>query len=178
MLSIQNITYRVGGRTLLDNVSVNIPAGRRVGLVGPQWCREIHAFQDYLRDIAADGGDISFIKGASLGMVRRICPTMKPLFSMSCSTATLSVQPFWRKPRRSEDPERMSYIYDRLNEISAYDAPSRAASILAGLVSAKWRGRADFILLRRLARTRGFWRLCCSGSRMCCCSMSRRPSRF
>ena len=35
MLSIQNISYRIAGRTLLDNVSVNIPSGHRVGFVGP-----------------------------------------------------------------------------------------------------------------------------------------------
>jgi ATP-binding cassette subfamily F protein 3 len=33
----------------------------------------------------------------------------------------------------TEDIDRIGYIYERLTEINAYDAPSRAASILAGL---------------------------------------------
>jgi len=73
MLSIQNITYRVGGRTLLDNVSVNIrPGGAWAG--GPQWCRKSTLFRLSPATSRADGGDISFIKGASLGMVRQDLP--------------------------------------------------------------------------------------------------------
>ena len=36
MLSIQGISYRIAGRSLLDNVSLNIPAGRRRGR-GAAW---------------------------------------------------------------------------------------------------------------------------------------------
>src|SRR5580692_5133921 len=74
MLSIQNLTYRVGGRTLLDNVTVNIPAGRRVGLVGPNGAGKSTLFKIVSGDLAADGGEVSFIKGASLGMVRQDLP--------------------------------------------------------------------------------------------------------
>ena len=35
MLSISDLTYRVGGRTLLEKASLSIGAGQRVGLVGP-----------------------------------------------------------------------------------------------------------------------------------------------
>jgi len=46
-----------------------------------------------------------------------------------------------------EDPERMGYIYTRLEEIDAYDAPARAATILAGLgfdANAQLRPISDF----------------------------------
>src|SRR5215469_9602451 len=34
MLAIENITYRIAGRTILDGANARLPAGRRIGLVG------------------------------------------------------------------------------------------------------------------------------------------------
>ena len=34
MINISNLTYRISGRLLLDSVSVSIPSGHRIGLVG------------------------------------------------------------------------------------------------------------------------------------------------
>ncbi len=34
MLHINDITWRIGGRTLLDEATATIPAGHKVGLVG------------------------------------------------------------------------------------------------------------------------------------------------
>ena len=34
MLTISGLTYRIGGRLLLENASATIPAGAKVGLVG------------------------------------------------------------------------------------------------------------------------------------------------
>src|SRR5439155_1757166 len=34
MLTISGLTYRIGGRTLLNEASAQIPAGSKVGLVG------------------------------------------------------------------------------------------------------------------------------------------------
>ena len=152
MLSIQNITYRVGGRTLLDNVSVNIPAGRRVGLVGPNGAGKSTLFKIISGDIAADGGEISFIKGASLGMVRQDLPDDEtPIIDVVLNGDVERTQ-LLAEAETVEDPERMSYIYDRLNEINAYDAPSRAASILAGL------GFSDVAQSEPISSFSGGWR--------------------
>lgn len=74
MLSIQDLTYRIGGRLLLDSVSVNIPAGHRVGLVGPNGTGKSTLFRLIAGEIAPDGGEIALIKGATLGMVRQDLP--------------------------------------------------------------------------------------------------------
>lgn len=52
MLSIQNLTYRIAGRTLLDNVSVNIPAGHRVASCG-MTKREIYITVEALFEMMA-----------------------------------------------------------------------------------------------------------------------------
>ncbi|MFY9287621.1 MAG: ABC-F family ATP-binding cassette domain-containing protein [Alphaproteobacteria bacterium] len=133
MLSLQSLSYRVGGRTLLDNVSVNIPAGWRVGLVGPNGAGKTTLFKIIAGDIAADGGDVAFIKGASLGMVRQDLPDDETTILDVVLAADKERAALLKEAETTEDLDRIGYIYDRLNEIGAYDAPSRAASILAGL---------------------------------------------
>src|SRR5690242_16639382 len=34
MLAIENVTYRIAGRPILERATVRLPAGRRIGLVG------------------------------------------------------------------------------------------------------------------------------------------------
>src|SRR3982750_3076539 len=74
MLTIRNLTYRIGGRVLLENASLSIPAGRRVGLVGPNGTGKSTLFKLISGELKADGGDISLIRGASMGMVRQDLP--------------------------------------------------------------------------------------------------------
>jgi ATP-binding cassette, subfamily F, member 3 len=133
MLSLQGITYRIGSRLLLDNVSVNIPAGRRVGLVGPNGAGKTTLFKIISGELAADDGAVSFIKGANLGMVRQDMPDDEtPILDVVLSSHTERTA-LLREAEETQDLDRIGYIYERLNEINAYDAPARAAAILAGL---------------------------------------------
>jgi len=133
MLSIQELSYRVGGRTLLNNVSVNIPVGHRVGLVGPNGAGKTTLFKIISGEIAPDGGRISFIKNTTVGFVRQDLPDDEtPLIDVVLAADTERTA-LMKEAETTEDMDRIGYIYDRLNEIGAYDAPSRAASILAGL---------------------------------------------
>src|ERR1700733_7293647 len=74
MLFIQDLTYRIAGRTLLDKASLSIPAGHRVGLVGPNGTGKSTLFKLVAGELHADGGEISLLKGASMGMVRQDLP--------------------------------------------------------------------------------------------------------
>jgi ATP-binding cassette subfamily F protein 3 len=154
MLSIQGLSYSIAGRTLLNEVSLNIPAGWRVGLVGPNGAGKSTLFRLVTGELAADGGDVSFVKGATVGTVRQDIPddgTSILDVVLGADTERLALL---AEAETAEDPDRIGYIYDRLTEINAYEAPSRAASILAGLgfseaaqacpissFSGGWRGR-------------------------------------
>lgn len=152
MLVISDLTYRVGGRTLLDKTSVTIGAGHRVGLVGPNGTGKSTLFKLIAGELAADGGDISRIKGASLGWVQQDLdddgsPILELVLQSDKERAALMLE-----SETCEDPDRIGYIFERLEAISAYDAPSRAASILAGL------GFDDAMQQRPISDFSGGWR--------------------
>ncbi len=133
MLTIQNLTYRIAGRTLLEGASASIPAGHKVGLVGPNGTGKSTLFKLISGELAADGGEISLIRGAKLGMVRQDLPEDDtPLIDVVLNADTERAA-LMTEAETAHDPDRIGYIYTRLEEIGAYDAPSRAATILAGL---------------------------------------------
>ena len=133
MLSITDLTYRIAGRTLLDKVSVNIPSGHRVGLVGPNGTGKSTLFKLISGELAADGGEITLIKGATIGMVRQDLPDDDTTLIDVVLDADTERAALLKEAETAEDPERIGYIYTRLEEINAYEAPARAATILAGL---------------------------------------------
>jgi len=133
MLFINDLTYRIAGRTLLDKTSLIVPAGHRVGLVGPNGTGKSTLFKLISGELKADGGDISIIKGASMGMVRQDLPEDDtPLIDIVLAADT-ERDALFKEAETATDPDRIGHIYERLNDIGAYDAPARAATILAGL---------------------------------------------
>ncbi len=133
MLFIQDLTYRIAGRTLLDKTSLTIPAGHRVGLVGPNGTGKSTLFKLISGELHADGGEISLIKGASMGMVRQDLPDDDTTLIDIVLAADTERASLLEEAETAHDPDRIGYIYTRLDEIRAYDAPARAATILAGL---------------------------------------------
>ena len=133
MLSVQGLTYRIGGRMLLDKASFNIPTGHRVGLVGPNGSGKSTLFKLISRELAADEGEISIISNSTIGMVRQDLPDDDTTLIDIVLAADTERASLFKEAETTEDMDRIGYIYMRLDEINAYEAPSRAATILAGL---------------------------------------------
>jgi ATP-binding cassette subfamily F protein 3 len=133
MLFIKDLTYRIAGRTLLDKASLAIPAGHRIGLVGPNGTGKSTLFKLISGELQADGGDITLIRGANMGMVRQdFDHPERSLIDIVLDADTERAE-LMAEAETAEDPERIGDIYTRLAEIDAYSAPSRAATILSGL---------------------------------------------
>ncbi len=132
MLFINDLTYRIAGRTLLDKVSLTIPAGHRVGLVGPNGTGKSTLFKLISGELEADGGDVSFIKDTTIGWVRQDLPDDEtPIIDIILNSDEERRQLL--EETETAEPERLGDIYERLAEIGAYEAPARAAIILSGL---------------------------------------------
>ena len=153
MLSLKNLTYRVAGRTLLDNVSLTLSSGYRVGLIGANGTGKTTLFKLIAGELMADGGDISLIAKAKIGMVRQDLPDDDTTLIDVVLAADTERTALFNEAETCIDGERLAEIYERLGAIDAYDAPSRAAIILAGL------GFNDDAQQRPISDFSGGWRM-------------------
>src|ERR1700722_582281 len=117
MLFINDLTYRIAGRTLLDKATLSIPAGHRVGLVGPNGTGKSTLFKLISGELHADGGEITLIKGATMGMVRQDLPDDETTLIDIVLAADAERTALFAEAETASDPDRIGYIYTRLDEI-------------------------------------------------------------
>lgn len=133
MLILKNITYRIAGRTLIDQASISIPTGYRVGLVGANGTGKSTLFKLIAKELELDNGEIILVSGTKMGMVRQDIPNDETSLLDVVLAADTERAELMAEAETATDPIRISDIYMRLNDIDAYEAPTRASIILTGL---------------------------------------------
>ena len=152
MIDINNITLRIGNKTLLENASAHIADGWKVGIVGANGCGKTTLFKALLGQQETELGEINFPKDARVVTVAQEMKNIEEgVLSYVLSqdkerTALLS-----RLEKASE--EELAEIHERLNFIGAASAEGRAAAILSGL------GFANEDLSRPIKEFSGGWRM-------------------
>ena len=117
MLDINNITYRIAGRTLFDQASLSIPTGHHVGLVGNNGTGKSTLFKLIAQELQLDGGDISMMSNTQMGMVRQDIPDDDtPLIDLVLAADT-ERNDLFAELETDIDVDRMSDIYLRLADI-------------------------------------------------------------
>jgi len=132
LLTISDVTIRLGGRTLLDRADLTIEPGRRIGLVGRNGAGKSTLMRAIAGDIGLDGGDIRLAARARLGRVKQEAPEgeaslVETVLAADTERTTLLAE------ADTAAPERLAEIHERLRAIGADAAPARAATILSGL---------------------------------------------
>jgi ATP-binding cassette subfamily F protein 3 len=133
MLTISELTYRIGGRTLLAGAGAQINSGWKVGLVGRNGSGKSTLLDIILSNLQPDEGDVTLQKGLRVGSVAQETPggTTTPLeWVLAADVERASLL---EEAEHASDPHRIAEIQERLFDIDAHAAPARAASILAGL---------------------------------------------
>ncbi len=133
MLTISSLTYRIAGRTLLENASAQVPDGHRVGLVGRNGAGKSTLLSLILGELQPDGGSLDTNRGAKIGIVAQEAPggsdtPLEVVLAADTERAALLAE-----AETAEDPDRIGHIHERLLDIDAHAAPARAAQILDGL---------------------------------------------
>ncbi len=132
LLVINDVTIRLGGRTLLDRADLTIEPGRRVGLVGRNGVGKSTLLRAIAGEQPLDGGEIRLAARARLGQVRQEAPEGEaPLLAIVL--AADSERTALMAAAETAPPERLGEVHERLRAIGADAAPARAATILAGL---------------------------------------------
>ncbi|MBO6948605.1 MAG: ABC-F family ATP-binding cassette domain-containing protein [Rhodospirillales bacterium] len=133
MLSIQDITYRIAGRTLLEKASLSIERGQKLGLVGRNGTGKTTLFRLISGDIQPDDGDIQMQKGLRMGQVAQEAPSGATSLIDTVLAADKERAQLLAEAETATDPMRIAEVHTRLADIDAERAPARAARILAGL---------------------------------------------
>jgi len=159
MLQITDLTYRIAGRTLLENASASIPTGHKAGLVGPNGAGKSTLLKLLVGALVVDGGEVGMTTGARLGSVAQEMPGgSRSLIDTVLAADTerealLKEAEALESPTYDGDPMRIAFVHQRLSDIDAHRAPARAAEILAGL------GFDDAAQQRACSEFSGGWRM-------------------
>jgi ATP-binding cassette subfamily F protein 3 len=133
MLTFSDLTYRIGGRTLIEAASTQINSGWKVGLVGRNGAGKSTLFHLILGELQPDAGEIGVQKGLRVGTVEQEAPGGDATPVEMVLAADLERAALLHEAEEAHDPHRIGEIHARLLDIDAHSAPARAGIILAGL---------------------------------------------
>jgi ATP-binding cassette subfamily F protein 3 len=133
VLTIRDLTLRIAGRALLQNADLVVDPGRKVGLVGRNGAGKSTLLKAITGEIQPDGGDIRLAARARMGHVAQEAPGGPESLLETVLAADTERAALLAEAEGHPDGHRMAEIHERLIAISADSAPSRAATILAGL---------------------------------------------
>src|SRR5262249_57300849 len=74
MLTIERLTYRIGGRVLLENANLALPAGHHAGLIGRNGTGKSTLLKLIAGELHADSGEITLPTVTRIGMVAQEAP--------------------------------------------------------------------------------------------------------
>ena len=153
MLHINDLTYRIEGRTIFDKATVGIPAGHKVGFVGRNGSGKTTLLKLIAGELHPDDGSIRLPRATRIGWVTQEAPGGPDSLIEFVLAADQERHRLLQEAETAHDPERIALIHERLADIGAHAAPSRAARILAGL------GFDDAAQRRACAEFSGGWRM-------------------
>lgn len=153
MIKLENLTIRIAGRTLIENLSLSLNENHHYGLVGRNGTGKSTLFKVLLKTIHPDEGQVDIPSRIRIGHVAQETPagTLTPLdVVMAADQERLDLM---ARLEEGNEPEKMAEIYERLIAIDAFTAESRAAEILAGL------GFSEDMQHSSLSNFSGGWRM-------------------
>ena len=133
MLTINAITVRLGGRTILDRASATIRPGSHVGLIGRNGAGKSTLMKVIIGQIEADEGEIEMPKRTRLGYIAQEAPSGSATPFETVLAADIERAELMLAAEDHSDMERLGDVHERLLAIDAYGAPARASRILLGL---------------------------------------------
>ncbi|QGX98255.1 ABC transporter ATP-binding protein [Roseovarius faecimaris] len=133
MLRIDDISYSVAGRPLLENASATIPEGHKVGIVGRNGTGKTTLFRLIRGELALESGAITLPARARIGGVAQEVPSNDVSLIDTVLAADTERSALLAEADTATDGDRIAEIQMRLADIDAWSAEARAATILKGL---------------------------------------------
>ena len=132
LLRIEDLSFSIAGRALLEGAGLVVDPGRKVGLIGRNGAGKSTLLKLIAGTHAPDGGTIRLASRARLGTVAQEAPAGS-VTPAAVVLAADTERGALLAEAASAEPERLAAIHERLIAIDAESAPARAGAILAGL---------------------------------------------
>lgn len=133
MIKLENITVRIAGRTLIENLTLTLNEGHRYGLIGRNGTGKSTFFKVLLKTLHPDAGNLEIPARIKIGHVAQEAPSGPTTPLDAVMAADQERLALIKRLEEGNEPELMADIYDRLIAVDAFTAESRASEILAGL---------------------------------------------
>ena len=153
MLHINDLTFRIGARLLIDSATVALPTGAHVGLVGRNGAGKTTLFKLIRGELGSETGGVQLPKATRIGSVEQEAPGGPQSLIDFVLEADVERRDLIAESETAADPIRIAEIQTRLADIEAHAAPARAARILSGL------GFDEAAQQRALSEFSGGWRM-------------------
>ena len=133
MLHINDLTFRIAGRTLFDQATVALPSSGATGFVGRNGTGKTSLFRMITGEWHPESGSISLPRRTRVGGVAQEAPSTEQSLIDVVLAADRERTDLLAEAETATDPYRISEIHLRLTDIDAHSAEARAGSILSGL---------------------------------------------
>jgi len=136
MINLRNVTLRRGTKVLLDQTSVTLNPGEKVGLVGRNGAGKSTLFALFNGTLHEDGGDFEMPKAWRMAQVAQNMPeTDQPAseFVLEGDTRLAELRQRLAVAEESGDGMEMAHVYTDLADAGDHDALPRAEALILGL---------------------------------------------
>ncbi|PUE08563.1 ABC transporter [Limnohabitans sp. T6-5] len=136
MINLKNVTLRRGTKVLLDQASVTLNPGEKVGLVGRNGAGKSTLFALFNGTLHEDGGDFDMPKAWRMAQVAQNMPeTDQPAseFVLEGDTRLAELRQRLVAAEASGDGMEMAHVYTDLADAGDHDALPRAEALILGL---------------------------------------------
>ena len=156
MLNLANISLRRGRKVLFENVSFQVHAGQRMGLIGANGSGKSSLFAMLLGELEPDDGELGQQPGDVIAHVAQESPhgTGSAVdYVMDGDAELREVQAAIAASEAKERGSAPHALYERMETIDGFSAEARAARLLHGL------GFADDEMQKAVDNFSGGWRM-------------------
>ena len=136
MINLKNVTLRRGTKVLLDQASVTLNPGEKVGLVGRNGAGKSTLFALFNGSLTEDGGDFEIPRAWRMAQVAQNMPeTDEPAstFVLEGDTRLAELRQRLVLAEASGDGMEMAHVYTDLADAGDHDALPRAEALILGL---------------------------------------------
>ena len=136
MITLKNISLRRGAKILLDQTSVSLNPGEKVGLVGRNGAGKSSLFALLNKTLTEDSGEFDIPSQWRMGQVAQDMPETDASatdFVIEGDTELVAARVEVTAAEATDDGERMANAYMALHDAGEHDAASRAQALIQGL---------------------------------------------